>query len=146
MIIIKNITWNHTKPSEELIYELGELIRKQFRSKGIVGRFEVTDGIITIVKDNPRSISLLTSSKDNYIHLKKGDPRIKKMKRNYLLSRQLTKDQHDFSFNVIQDCLDGLLLSADITFDSNDERIVLRNGWIKVAAPQKKMYSVDAKP
>lgn len=145
MLIIKNIQWIHGSPTPETIIRLTDHLRKRLRMALIDVKLTCTDTEIQFT--NMTESKLAVSRTENYRHLTKGDARIKTLGRKYLMSKDLTKEQYDFMFNLIQDTMDGLLLTGNIVLTLNNSTdIILRDGRVKYAPPEKRSYPVDHKP
>jgi len=129
---IMDITFNGFKPND-LMHDLADLFREKFKQANI--HFDLSTRGDTIWFKEVDNNKLFISSIENKVLLKDDDERIKKLKRNYLNTNRLTKEQEDIMWNnCINNTLSSLGLCATIKlyehYDEDENSfLILREGY-----------------
>ena len=131
MIKVANIKWKYAK--FKYMNELIQLIKNGLAKHNIrVNMVPLAEGFEfrPITGENNK---LFMSTVENKVVLAEGNPRIKEIGRNYLITKRVTKEQFDGFFNEIQSGLDSLGLLADIemVIPKTRDVVVLRKGMEK---------------
>ncbi len=82
----------------------------------------------SIVFDDVEPNKTMLSIKSNKIYMRQGDPRIKKLGREYLDTKRPTKKQYYGFFEMLNATLNSLNLNGTINYKVKDKTYVIRNG------------------
>lgn len=145
MLTIKNMRWTYKEFTDmsNLINVFGSRLKELNLTTEVI-----IDGKSILFRDVEEG-KTFTSAVENKVMLKLGDERIDKVKRNYLLTKRPTEKQYKGFFDIIQNTLDQLGLSADVDLiiKKTGTTIPLRKGKVvlKDAYPAMKSYPSDMK-
>lgn len=130
MLKIHNIKWEYGKFKYYTDFtSLLQSKMKEYNIKCSIDFIKDESGSILVFKDVAANQTIGTLI-DNKIMLKPGDPRIKKLKKDHLLSKRPTKEQYHMFFKNIHNSLDELGLFADVfyTNEKSGMNLKLREG------------------
>jgi len=149
---IIDLSFNKCKPIGNIEKEIIQIINDKLIKIGVNARITYNNNIIyfkPVTELKSGYPTLFISLKKNKILMNKTDPRIKKLKRNHLMTDRITEKQEQFMWNnCINETLTSLGLLATIKlYENYDEDInsfmKLREGFNYKDWPLKqKVYPV----
>lgn len=141
MITVKNIRWPYKEFND--INKLMNILKKKVSTLSLqVNLVPEEKGFMFTEIDGMD----FKSAKENKILMKKDDPRVTKLGRDYLLSNRPTKKQHDEFYVTLNKLFDDLGLFADIkqVVVKTGRTFTLREGKdVCNVYPQAKSYPVE---